>query len=117
VKLPKPKTKAIALNILLGKTAREFRESLGLTQRAVAEQLGISFVHLCNVEKNRAIPSQALIDKYRAIWGIDLYVLAWCLHGDPKKLPEPLRRAASVLAAGWKKHIDKLIESQKAAEP
>lgn len=101
------------MTIFLGKTARHFRESLGLTQRAVAGQLGISFVHLCNIERNHSVPSQAVIDKYREIWGIDLYVLAWCQFGDPKKLPAPLRKSAAGLAASWKKYINELIAEQR----
>jgi transcriptional regulator with XRE-family HTH domain len=101
------------MTIALGNTARHLRESLGLTQRAAAEQLDISFVHLCNIEKNRAIPSPALIDRFRELWGIDLYVLAWCLHGDNDKLPASIRKAAADLASGWQKQIEKLIATQR----
>ena len=97
------------MKIMLGNTARSLRESLGLTQRAAADALGVSCVHLCNIEKNRAAPSQALIDKYRKLWGVDLYVLAWCRHGDTSKLPAPLRKAAKNLAAGWMEQIEKVI--------
>jgi transcriptional regulator with XRE-family HTH domain len=101
------------LDIYLGQTARNLRESLGLTQRAAATALGISFVHLCNIEKNRAVPSQTLIDKFRELWGVDLYVLAWCTLGDSSKLPKPLRKAASELEKGWKEHVKTLIEKHR----
>jgi transcriptional regulator with XRE-family HTH domain len=101
------------LAILLGKTAREFRELLGLTQRAAADMLDISCVHLCNIENNRAAPSQALIEKYRELWGIDLYVLAWCTAGEVEKLPKPLRRPAAELAKGWKQHVEQVVERHR----
>jgi len=79
---------------------------LGLTQRAAAEALGISCVHLCNVEKNKAVPSPALLERFRELWNVDLYVLAWCLHGDADKLPEPLRKLMGDLARAWQEQID-----------
>jgi transcriptional regulator with XRE-family HTH domain len=97
------------LTILLGNTARDLRDRLGLTQRAAAEALGISFVHLCNIEKDRAAPSQALIDKYRELWGIDLYVLAWCSKQGSSQLPAPMRKAADALAQGWREHIERMV--------
>lgn len=106
-----PKTiqrKASALTILLGNTARDLRESLGLSQRRVADALGVTAVHLCNIEKNRAAPSQALIDKYRQLWGVDLYVLAWCRHGDVDDLPQGLRNAAAALADEWRERLAEL---------
>ena len=96
----------MASTIYLGETARELRESLGLTQRAAATELGISFVHLCNIERNRAAPSQALVDKYREKWGVDLHVLAWCKKGNVAKLPKALRKAASELEKIWKQHVE-----------
>ncbi len=102
------------MDIYLGQTARKLRDSLGLTQRAAAEALGISFVHLCNIEKNRAAPSQALIDKYRVLWGVDLYVYAWCSAGDTEKLPKAVRKSATELAKGWQQHVDALIKTQRS---
>ena len=91
--------------IPLGKTARHLRESLGLTQRAAAKQLDISCVHLCNIEKNKSVPSPALLERFRELWNVDLYVLAWCLHGDADKLPKPLRKPMAELARAWQEQI------------
>ena len=91
--------------IYLGKTARHLRETLGLTQRAAAKALGISYVHLCNVENNKSMPSPALLDRFRELWNVDLYVLAWCLHGDADKLPKPLRKPMAELARAWQEQI------------
>jgi transcriptional regulator with XRE-family HTH domain len=93
---------------VLGKTARDLRHSLGLSQREVASLLGVSVVHLCNIENNKSAPSQALLDRYRDLWGVDLYVLAWCQTGDIEKLPAGVRTAAKRLATAWKERISSL---------
>jgi transcriptional regulator with XRE-family HTH domain len=93
------------LEIKLGDAAKELRKSLGIKQREAAVVLGVSDVHLCNIEKNRAIPSPQLLEKYREVWGIDLYVFAWCMYGDETKLPANMRKAAATLLEGWKKQI------------
>lgn len=99
--------------LYLGKTARHLRESLGLSQRKAAEELGISYVHMCNIENNKAMPSPSLLDRYRELWGVDLYVLAWCLHGDRRKLPKAVREAAGDLASAWQDQVDRTISAKR----
>ena len=103
------------MRIRLGKVAREVRITLGLTQRRAAKELGISPVHLCRVEKNQASPSQALIDKYRDLWNIDIYVLAWCKHGCIHKLPRHVRTAAESLRAEWQRELRVIADRIEAA--
>lgn len=91
--------------MMLGKTARHLRETQGLNQREAAELLDVSVVHLCNIENNKSAPSPALIERYRELWGVDLYVLAWCLNGDIKKLPPAIRKPAEELAKAWNKQL------------
>jgi transcriptional regulator with XRE-family HTH domain len=55
------------------------REATGLTQVAAAKMLGISVVYLCNLEHGDKLPSLRLIDRISKAWGINPYVLAWCL--------------------------------------
>ena len=92
--------------IQLGKTARHLREMKDLNQREAAERLGITAVHLCNVENDKAVPSSSLLARYRELWGIDLYVLAWCLNGDVNKLPASIRKPAEQLAKAWQKQLE-----------
>ena len=89
------------MKIDLGDTAVYLRETRGLTQRAAAELLGITPVHLCNIEKGNANPSRELLSKYREVLGADLYVLAWCRQGSEDNLPMPLRSAARALRDAW----------------
>jgi transcriptional regulator with XRE-family HTH domain len=96
--------------IHLGKTARYLRERKGLSQRMAAEALAITQVHLSNIENNKALPSAALLARYRELWGVDLYVLAWCLYGDPEALPEGVRGPMRELGAAWRRELGDLID-------
>ena len=101
--------------IMLGKTARHLRETHGLTQREVAERLGVTVVHLCNIENNKSAPSPALVDRYRELWGVDLYILAWCMHGDVTSLPPAIRKPAEELAKAWKKQLGIVAKRTEAS--
>lgn len=95
--------------IYLGSTARRIREHKQLTQKAAAEALGITSVYLSQIENNKAVPSQAILDKYRELWGVDLYVLAWCLHGNTDELPEAVRKPMKELARIWTEQLDGFV--------
>jgi transcriptional regulator with XRE-family HTH domain len=95
--------------IYVGKAALYLRQKLGLTQREAAETLQISYVHLCNLENDKAAPTRKVLERFREVWGIDLYVLSWCMTGELKKLPLPFREPARKLTEAWKKHIDDLL--------
>ena len=100
--------------ISVGESARSLREQLGLSQKEAAVELGISNVHLCNIEKDNSNPSPKLLAKYRDKWGVDLYVFAWCRVGDIDGLPKQLQSAAKSLSEGWQQQIDKQISRRRA---
>lgn len=91
----------------IGEAARLVREKHQVSQKHAAELLGVSSVHLCNVEKGRTSPSYGLIESYRRIWNIDLYVLAWCLWGDLDRLPRSIRSASKKLGEAWLADLNK----------
>jgi len=91
----------------LGETARSLRESFGLTQRAAAERLDISFVHLCNIENGKSNPSPDLLLKFREAFGVDLYVYAWCREGNSEEIPAGMRDVTRRLTAEWTKLIER----------
>ena len=78
-----------------------------MTQRSLAEALGVSYVHLSNVERGKTAPSTSLLDRFQEVFGVDLHVLAWCLFEDESKLPEPLRVHHRGLACAWRKLLAK----------
>ncbi len=100
----------------LGNTARLVRERAGLTQRATAEKLNISVVHLCNIENNKSGVSDELIAKYRKLWKVDLYMLGSgaCMEWLTS-LPPGVREPARKLADAWKKQFD--LDREKTETP
>jgi transcriptional regulator with XRE-family HTH domain len=96
----------MGMAIALGTTLRELRvDRLQLTQRELAEKLRISVVHLSNIETGTANPSRDLVDRFRDLCGVDLYILTWCRHGDLQKLPAPVRKAAQALADAMEEEL------------
>lgn len=109
------KTGAGLFMISIGDSARSLREQLGLSQKDAAAALGISNVHLCNIEKNNSQPSPELVAKYRELWGVDLYIFAWCETGNVSNLPKAVRSAAQSLADGWREHLKKQLSKRREA--
>jgi len=95
--------------IELGDLARRVRKAKGLSQVAAAELLGVSSVHLCNVEGGKAQPSPELLSRYRKLWNVDLYVLAWCLSSDVDRLPQGVQAAGRRLTAAWRRELGDLV--------
>jgi hypothetical protein len=102
--------------IHLGQTARYVREHKKMTLREAAAKLGISHVHLCNIENNHAAASLQLLDKVKEVYGVDLMVLAWCLHGDPERLPPSVREPMKALAAAWRKELGDIATAEDGRE-
>lgn len=82
----------------LARTARFVRERRQMTQRAAAEALGVSYVHVSNIERGRAVPSAALIERYREVFGVDLHVLSWCMFEEDDQIPASIRGPREKLA-------------------
>jgi transcriptional regulator with XRE-family HTH domain len=95
--------------INLGETARELRERAGLSQIDAAKRLGITQVHISNIENNKARPSPELAGVYRDVFGVDLYVYAFCTRGDLDRMPKGIREASARLAAVWRTELDKRL--------
>ena len=102
--------------IHLGKVARYLRESYGLTQQELADAIGVTNVHVSNIENEKAAPSQQIIDRYREKFGVDLYILAWCQYGDLEKLPFAIRKPATDLAKAWKQRLGSVLEKHAKSE-
>ncbi len=75
-----------------GDRIRDFRTAKGFSQRALGEQVGVSFTYISKVENGKLdfgdFPSEDLIRRLAAALGADeeeLLLLA-------EKIPEPIRR-------------------------
>lgn len=89
----------------LGRTARTVRERLGLTQRAAAESLGVTSVHLSNVERGVTPPSATLISRFAEVFGVDVYVLAYCQGDADERVPRAVRDARRRLAEALERQL------------
>lgn len=88
----------------LGRTARQVREKLGMTQRAAADALGISAVHLSNVERGVTPPSASLIARLTELYGVDVWVLCYC-EGEHGPGSEVVRQARQQLAKALRSEL------------
>lgn len=93
-----------------GRIIRDMRTHRGLSLRDAGRELGISYVHLCNVENGRSQAGPDLLIAVRSVWGLDPYVFAWLLDGDENRLPPKLRKAAATLARQWWCHLRRRAE-------
>ena len=97
----------------IGEACQYLRNLTGLTQRAAAKKIGISYVALCRIERDHVFPQTATLDALKEFYGVDIYIFAWCLSGDLRKLPPAVRGAAYDLTAAWKANIEKILKSKK----
>jgi len=96
----------------LGNAARELRAKLKLSLREAASELGISYVHLCNIENGKTSPSPETVEKFHEAWGVDLYMYAVAFHSEERKVPKTLRAPLKTLAKAWKQHIEALLSER-----
>ncbi len=82
----------------------------------MAERLGITAVHLSNIENGKAIPSPKLLSKYQELWGIDLYVLAWCDEPNSDQLPPSVRAVAGELRNVWSGIVEHVVATEKSED-
>ena len=94
----------------ISQTARYVRERRGMTQRAAADALGVSAVHLSNVERGRAVPSSSLLSRLKDVYKIDVYVLAFCLDDGADDAPVGLSQARRTLADAMRESLGELAK-------
>ncbi len=99
--------------IRLGEAARFIRQEFGLSQRKAAEEIGISFVHLNNIENDKSSPSPEVIEKFRAAWGVDLYMVAAGMFSTDDHVPPKLRAPLAALTVAWRHEIKRLIARRR----
>src|SRR5215469_9793641 len=70
----------------LGERVRSRRAGLGLTQRSLAEKLGVEASHVAFIESGRRKPSLKLIGRLADILGLDKQQLLILAHPEAKEL-------------------------------
>jgi len=94
----------------LGSTARSVRESLGMTQKAAAEALGVSAVHLSNVERGVTPPSASLISRFTEVYRVDVYVLCYCTCEENDGVSEGVKQARRKLAEALRRQLGDAVK-------
>jgi len=69
-----------------GEMVKSYREGLGLTQRALAQQLGVEASHVAFMESGRRKPSLKLVGRLADILGLDRQNLLILAHPEAKEL-------------------------------
>lgn len=95
----------------IGTTVRYVREKLGMTQKAAAEALSVSAVHLSNVERGVTPPSALLISRFAEVFGIDCYVLNYCTDEGEDDSPKRVKLARRKLAEALRRQLGDTVKA------
>jgi transcriptional regulator with XRE-family HTH domain len=90
----------------LGEMVKSHRAGLGLTQRSLAQQLGVEASHIAFIESGRRKPSLKLVGRLADTLGLDRQTLLILAHPETKELiaeakPEKVRKASP----SWQRFI------------
>jgi transcriptional regulator with XRE-family HTH domain len=91
----------------LGQLLKGRRQALALSQRALAEKLGVKAAHVAYLEAGRRNPSLPLLKRLANTLGLDSQQLFLLAHPEAKALVSPSVRPASRKRPeqGWRKLI------------
>jgi transcriptional regulator with XRE-family HTH domain len=90
----------------LGEEVKSRREGLGLTQRSLAQKLGVEASHVAFIESGRRKPSLKLVSRLADILGLDRQNLLILAHPEAKALiaeAKPEKRRKTV--PSWQRFI------------
>lgn len=82
-----------------------------MTQKAAAEALGVSSVHLSNVERGVTPPSASLISRFTEVYGVDVYVLSYCTDAEDDDVPEGVKQARRKLAEALRRQLGTTVRT------
>ncbi len=90
-----------------GEMVRSYREGLGLTQRALAHQLGVEASHIAFIERGNRKPSLKLVARLADTLGLDRQNLLILAHPEVKELiakakPEQKRKTSP----SWQRFVE-----------
>src|SRR5258706_14714156 len=90
----------ITLNLTLGTLIGLYRRSLGLSEKTLAERLGISPQYLNDIEMERRTPHKPeLIDKLSAELGVSADIFYFCIGKLPPDINEDYHSPDAIVAA------------------
>ena len=90
-----------------GQSIKARREGLRLTQRSLADKLGVEASHVAFIESGRRKPSLRLVARMADILGLDRQDVLIQAHPEAKELiSEPKADPNKTGAPGWQKFIN-----------
>jgi transcriptional regulator with XRE-family HTH domain len=90
----------------LGERVKIRREGLGLTQRSLAEKLGVEASHVAFIESGRRKPSLKLVARLADILGLNRQNLLLLAHPEAKELiTETKSEVRPHVAPSWRKFV------------
>jgi transcriptional regulator with XRE-family HTH domain len=91
----------------LGQTVRSQREALGLTQRALAQKLGVEASHVAFIESGRRKPSLKLVAHLADTLGVDRQKLLILAHPEAQELiAEATPEKRQKTSPSWRRFIE-----------
>jgi transcriptional regulator with XRE-family HTH domain len=103
---------ARAVKTHIGDAIKYLRDRLGLSQRAAARELGISHIHLNNIENGKVSPTADMLEKFYSTWGIDVYMVAVAKFSSKREIPAQLADSVRALAAAWDGQIERILRER-----
>lgn len=97
----------------IGTRLRERREALGLTQQALARELGVTHQHVSRIESGQAMPSLELVVRIAARFGVTTDELLTGKERAPADLAGAIR-ADQQLSGGAKRHLIGLVDELRS---
>lgn len=97
----------------IGAHVRAKREALGLTQQALADELGVTHQHVSRLESGQAMPSLDLVVRLAARFGITTDALLTGAERAPTDRAGAIR-ADPRLSGGAKRHLIGLVEELRS---
>jgi transcriptional regulator with XRE-family HTH domain len=91
----------------LGELVKSRREGLGLTQRSLAEKLGVEASHVAFIESGRRKPSLKLVARLADMLALDRQQLLVLAHPEAKELiAQQTPEKPAKLSPSWRRFIE-----------
>src|SRR5215472_13670924 len=91
----------------LGETVRRHREALGLTQRTLAQKLGVEPSHVAFIESGRRKPSLKLVARLADMLGVDRQKFLILAHPEAGELiPNATPAKPQKTSPSWQRFIE-----------
>ncbi|MBQ9302798.1 helix-turn-helix domain-containing protein [Butyrivibrio sp.] len=100
----------------IGKRIRDLREKAGITQQVLAEKVGVTSVHLSNVETGNAMPGVEVVIKIADYFGVTTdWILRANIPGLTDKLGDEMAGLLSDCSPNERQFYESVLKDTKKA--